>query len=260
MHSLVIMHSLMIMRPDTEQAPAHRTARLPAVTQDAPVLVACAHGTRSATGRRAMAQLRLDVAALRPGLRVVPASVDVQKPALTDVVRRLTRAGTSCVVVPMLLAAGYHVRVDVREAVAAGSGRALAAPALGPDPALIDVLADRLAEAAPGPDDTIVLGAAGSSDPHAVADVEQVAAELAARVRRPVTVGYLSAASPTVTDAVASARGGGRPVTLVTFLLSPGFFADKLAGAGADRVTAALAPHPRLAELVLRRYDEALSA
>jgi sirohydrochlorin ferrochelatase len=239
----------------------------PPVTPQAPVLVACAHGTRSASGRRAIARTRLDVAALRPGLEVVAAYVDVQKPQLRDVVRRLSDAGRSCVVVPLLLACGYHVRVDVTQAVAEGRGLAVEAPALGPDPALVDVLVDRLAEVGsgdgttPGNDDAaLVLGAAGSSDPDAVADVEQVAADLAARIGRPVTTGYLSAAAPTLADAVAAARTGGRPVTTVTFLLSPGFFADRLAEAGADRATAPLAPHPRLAELVLRRYDDAVAS
>src|SRR5690242_17688310 len=135
----------------------------------APVLVACGHGTRGPAGRRTLAQLRLDVAALRPGLDVVAASVDVQKPALPDVVRRLTGERRRCVVVPLLLAAGYHVRVDVTEAVADGDGLAVAARALGPDPALVDVLAERLAESGAGDDDALVLGAAGSSDPAAVA-------------------------------------------------------------------------------------------
>jgi sirohydrochlorin ferrochelatase len=234
------------------------------VTTAAPVLVACSHGTRSAAGRRAIARLRLDVAALRPGLEVAAAYVDVQKPLVRDVVRRLSDAGRSCVVVPLLLACGYHVRVDVAQAVAEGRGLAVEAPALGPDPALVDVLVDRLAQAwagdgtGPG-DSTLVLGAAGSSDPDAVADVEQVAADLAARIGRRVTTGYLSAATPALPQAVEAARDGGRPVTTVTFLLSPGFFADRIADAGADRATAPLAPHPRLAELVLRRYDEALA-
>ena len=53
---------------------------------DPPVLVGCAHGTRDPAGRRAIARLRLDSAALRPGLRLVAAHVDVHKPALDDVV------------------------------------------------------------------------------------------------------------------------------------------------------------------------------
>jgi sirohydrochlorin ferrochelatase len=232
------------------------------VSSPDPVLVAAAHGTRSPAGRRAMARLRLDVAALRPGLEVAAASVDVQKPALSDVVLRLTRAGRRVVVVPLLLAAGYHVRVDVAEAVAAGQGLATSAAALAPDPAIVDVLADRFAACHPGPEDAIVLGAAGSSDPAAVADVEQVALDLGRRLGRAVTTGYLSAVTPSVADAVDAARATApdRPVTLVTFLLSPGYFADKLAALGADRVTAPLAPHPRLAELALSRYDEALLA
>ena len=225
---------------------------------EAPVLIACGHGTRGSAGRRALAQLRLDVGALRPGLTVAAASIDVQKPALDAVVRSLTGQGRRCVVVPLLLAAGYHVRVDVADAVAAGGGLAVAAAALGPDPVLVDVLAERLAAAGTRPDDALVLGAAGSTDPAAVADVEQVAADLAARLVRPVTAGYLSAATPTVAEAVAAARDGGRPVALATFLLSPGFFADRLAAAGADRTGAPLAPHPALARLVLRRYDDAV--
>lgn len=233
---------------------------MPGPVDDSPALIACGHGTRGPQGRRALARLRLDVAALRPGLHVVAASVDVQKPALPDVVRRLAGAGRRCVVVPLLLAAGYHVRVDVAGAVALGDGLAVAARALGPDPVLIDVLAARLAGCGLRPEDAVVLGAAGSTDPAAVADVEQVAADLGERLGRPVTTGYLAAAEPSVEDAVRRARAGGRPVALATFLLSPGFFADRMAATGADRVTAPLAPDPALARLVLDRYDEAVAS
>jgi sirohydrochlorin ferrochelatase len=218
-----------------------------------PVLVGCAHGTRDSAGRRAMARVRLDVAALRLGLDVVAASVDVQRPALPDVVARLSAQGRRCVVVPLLLSAGYHVHVDVAEAVAASGGLAVAADALGPDDALVELLAQRLREAGATASDALVLAAAGSSDVRAVADVEKVARSLAERLGAPVQPSYLSAARPTVAQAVSAARDGGRPVTVATYLLSPGFFADRLAFVGADRVTAPLAPHPLLAELVLRR-------
>lgn len=235
------------------------SAHLP-MLPPAPVLVACGHGTRSAAGRRALARLRLDVAALRPGLEVRAASVDVQQPAVRDVVDKLTGAGRRCVVVPLLLAAGYHVRVDVAQAVAAGGGLATSAAALAPDPLIVDVLAERLAAVgSAGDGGAVVLGAAGSTDPAAVRDVEQVAADLGRRLGRPVTTGFLAAATPTVAEAVAAARRHGRPVTIATFLLSPGLFADRLADAGADRITAPMAPHPRLAELVLQRYDDALA-
>lgn len=232
-------------------------------SDDSPVLVGCGHGTRDAAGRRALARLRLDVAALRPGLRVVAASVDVQKPALPDVVARLAAAGTRCVVVPLLLSAGYHVHTDVAGAVASSGGLAVAAGALGPDDALVEVLLDRLREKGFRPGSSpgrVVLVAAGSSDARAVADVGAVAAGLGRRTGAPVTTAYLSAAAPKAADAVAAAAADG-PVWVASYLLSPGVFADRLARLAGDGVvvTGPLAPHPALAGLALRRYDAALS-
>ena len=242
------------MRTDDASRPEPRTS--------APVLVACGHGTREPAGRRVLAELRLAVAIARPRLEVVAASVDVQKPALPDVVARLSAEGRESVIVPLLLSTGYHVRVDVAGAVAASGGLATAAAALGPDPVLVDVLLDRLSESGAAPDALVVLAAAGSSDRRAVADVERVAADLAASRGSPVLPGFLSAASPSVAEAVDRVRAASPPgsqVVLATYLLAPGDFSRRLAGVGADLVTAPLAPHPLLAELVVRRYDEALT-
>jgi sirohydrochlorin ferrochelatase len=235
---------------------------------DPAVLVACAHGTRDPAGRRALAQVRLMIQDLRPGLEVLAANVDVQKPAVADVVRRLSEQGRRSVVVPLLLSAGYHVFVDIAEAVGSGAAAGLsrAAGALGPDEALVGLLQRRLAAAGAEPDDAIVLAAAGSSDPRAVGDVEDVARRLS--IERGVTVipAYLAAAAPSVADAVATARASGpssgpssgRSVTVASYLLAPGAFADRLSRVGADRVTGPLAPDVVLAEIALRRYDEAL--
>lgn len=207
-----------------------------------------------------MAQLRLDVAALRPGLEVVAASVDVQRPALPDVVAGLAAQGRRCVVVPLLLSAGYHVHTDVARAVASAGGLAVAARALGPDDTLVDILAQRLADATGPQEQRVVLAAAGSSDTRATHDVEVTAERLAARIGHVVTPAYLSSSTPSVFAAVDPARRVGRPLTIATYLLAPGLFAERLRQLGADRVTAPLAPHPWLAELALRRYDEARMA
>ncbi len=229
-----------------------------ASAHEAPVLVACGHGTRSPAGRRATAQLRLAIQALRPGLEVLAASVDVQKPALPEVLRRLGEQGRRSVVVPLLLSAGYHVYVDVQQAVESAHGTATAAAALGPDDALVELLTRRLTEAGTRDDDAVVLAAAGSSDPRALADVEQVALGLAARRGAPVTAAYLSAATPAVAQAVSQARRSAPRVAVATYLLAPGFFVDRLGQVGADLVTAPLAPDPVLARLALQRYDHAL--
>jgi sirohydrochlorin ferrochelatase len=206
-----------------------------------------------------MGLLRLDVARARPGLDVVAVHLDVHKPALDDVVHRLATARRPMVVVPLLLSSGYHVRVDIGRAAEKAEGLAVPAAALGPEPVLLDVLQQRLAQCGAGADDTVVLAAAGSSDPRATADVEQVARWLADVRGVPVTPAYLAASAPTVPDAVAAARAAdpGRPVTVATYLLAPGLFSARLDAAGADRVAAPLAPHPALTALVLRRYDEA---
>jgi len=229
---------------------------------EAPALVACAHGTRAPAGRRTMALLRLDVARARPGMDVVAAHLDVHKPALDDVVHRLATAGRPMVVVPLLLSSGYHVRVDIGRAAEKAAGLAVPAAALGPEPVLLDILQQRLAECGARPDDAVVMAAAGSSDPRATADVERVASWLGEARRAPVTPAYLAAASPAVPDAVAAARRAhpGRGVTIATYLLAPGLFSARLDAAGADRVAAPLAPHPALAGLVLRRFDEARAA
>jgi sirohydrochlorin ferrochelatase len=228
-----------------------------------PVLIACAHGTRNPTGRRLIAELALAARRLRPGLTTTAAFVDVQPPTVADVVAELASTGRSPVVVPLLLSGGYHVHVDIARAVE-GAADAVAARPLGPDPRLVEVLAERLLDAGADPSDprtAVVLAAAGSSDPRSVADVEATAALLQERWAGRVTTGYGSAARPPVPDAVAAARNAGAArVVIASYLLAPGHFHDKLTGAGADAVTAPLLPDDRIAAVLLDRFDAALDA
>jgi sirohydrochlorin ferrochelatase len=224
------------------------------------VLVACAHGTRNATGRRLIAELALTARRLRPGLVTTAAFVDVQPPTVVDVVVGLAAEDRPAVVVPLLLSGGYHVHVDIAGAVAAHP-RAVAARPLGPDERLVEVLHDRLVAAGGDPGAAVVLAAAGSSDPRAVSDVERTAALLQERWAGPVTTGYGSAAAPSVPDAVAAARAAGAArVVVAAYLLAPGHFADKLQDAGADQVTAPLLPDERIAAVLLDRYDASVRA
>ena len=227
-----------------------------------PVLIACAHGTRSPTGRRLIAELALAARSLRPGLRTVAAFVDVQPPTVVDVVAGLAAEGRPAVVVPVLLSGGYHVHVDIASAVAEHPSVVAAAP-LGPDPRLVAVLHDRLLATGADPRDpltAVVVAAAGSSDPRSTAAVEDTADQLQQRWAGPVTTGYGSAAQPTVPDAVAQARrAGAERVVVAAYLLAPGHFHDKLAGVGADAVTAPVLPDDRVAAVLLDRFDAALT-
>ena len=224
----------------------------------APVLVGCSHGTDSAAGRRAIASILADVRRVRPDLDVREAFVDVQQPAVADVVDDALVTAPA-VVVPLLLSVGFHTKVDVTAAVQRPG--AAAAPPLGPDPRLVEILVDRLARVAASRHDAVVLAAAGSSEPAAAEAVEEVARALAERLGRPVAVGYGAGAHPRVPEAVATARATSRGrVVVASYLLAPGYFLDRVLEAGADVVTAPLAPDPRLAELVLDRYTDACGA
>jgi sirohydrochlorin ferrochelatase len=180
---------------------------------------------------------------------------------VVDVVAELSAAGRPAVVVPLLLSGGYHVHVDIAGAVAAAPGT-VAAPPLGPDARLVEVLHDRLVSAGADPRDrltAVVVAAAGASDVRAVTDVETTADLLQRTWAGPVTTGYGSAATPTVPDAVAAARrAGAERVVVASYLLAPGHFHDKLAGAGADLITAPLLPDDRIAAVLLDRYDVAV--
>ncbi|MFP3461983.1 CbiX/SirB N-terminal domain-containing protein [Arthrobacter globiformis] len=255
---------------------------------NSPILIACAHGTSNAQGAAEVNALRDAIAALRPGLDVREAYVDVQQPDLVDVVAGLPQAsgapqtggdaqaaGVSAVVVPLLLSVGYHVKVDIAKAVKSRPGTVAAAP-LGPDPRLAALLDQRLREAGVTDNDSIVLAAAGSSNPNAAVSVEELAGQLRALRSNRIVPAYGASAKPSVPEAVAMLReeaaggagagesaGGvsvGGRVVVASYLLAPGFFHDQLAKAGADLVTEPLLPSPVLAEIALERYDAALAA
>ncbi|WP_427885056.1 sirohydrochlorin chelatase [Kribbella sp. GL6] len=219
-------------------------------------LVAVAHGTADPVGLGAVREVVRQVARQRSGVAVSLGYVDLVAPVLPELVHRITRDVDQAVVVPLLLSSGYHVYVDVAAEARRYPGRVHAAAALGPDPVLVEILADRLGDLAQI--DQVVLAAAGSSDPRAHADCETTAALLAHRVDRPVHVGYISGSGdrlPAVLD-----RTPGR-LAIATYLLAPGFFNTLVQRhAGPHPVTPPLAPDPRLATLALRRYDEAAAA
>lgn len=218
-------------------------------------LVAVAHGTRDVQGPRVIEQL-LDLVRYRmPGVAVHVAFVDVIEPTLDEV---LTKIGGPAIVVPMFLAAGYHVRVDVPDAVVANGNRAEIAAPLGPAPEVIDAMAERFTDAGALPDG-VVMAAAGSSDALALQDVRSAAGALSSRLERDVVTAYASTAEPAVSDAVAELRAAGRAtVGIASYLIAPGLFQRKLHQAGADFVAEPLGVHERIADLVVARYQSCL--
>jgi sirohydrochlorin ferrochelatase len=182
----------------------------------------------------------------------------------------------SAIVVPLLLTAAYHSKSDIPAQLAAAGGArdggaldVRCADTLGPHPLLLTALERRLREAGVAVDSaadrartSVVLAAAGSSDSAANATIADLAAGWQRdRGWRAVVPAYASAAGPSPAEAVADADAGGGPVVVATYLLAPGYFADKIrAGAveaGASAVSAVLGAAPEVAEVVLARYRPA---
>jgi len=226
-----------------------------------PALLAISHGTASAEGQAAIRRLADAVADRLPGVTVRLGHVDVQQPDVAASLDALP-AGEPVVIVPLLLSAGYHVRVDLRKQSASHDAVAIA-PALGPDPRLVGVLGDRLSAVGLDESDAVVLAVAGSSDDRANEDCRVIGRMLAERLGREVTVGFLAAADPRLGVAVAGAREPGRRVIVANYLLAPGYFHD-LAVRLADGEPVARPlldddePAASLVDIVIDRYRSAV--
>lgn len=237
------------------------------------VLIAASHGTDSALGSAAISSL---VAAVRNrlGARVetLETYVDVQHPQVDEVLASASEShpGAVLTVVPLLLSTGYHVRQDIADAAFDNQSEVFISPALGPDARLVEVLARRLEEAGADSTDRIILVAAGSSDPRAVSEVVQVSQILENRLslKWKTSVGvqraYLSAAEPKLQDLIPElrAKNPNQRLVVATYLLAPGFFAEKAKQASADLVSEPLlaanqATPEELVEIVIDRFENA---
>lgn len=219
------------------------------------MIVLTAHGTRDPAGPQVISDLASRVQA-ETGVPVRVAYADVRQPDVTTVLRSIRG---QAVVIPAFLASGYHVRVDIPAQIRASGHRdVVLTEAFGPAPELIETMCDRLDWAGYRCGDSVVLAAAGSSDPRALAEVRSAAEALAVSLDTPVRVGYAATARPSIADAVEFARGRGRRVAVASWLLSPGLFQRRLDDAGADVVAEPLGAHPDVVDLVLRRYRQAV--
>jgi sirohydrochlorin ferrochelatase len=250
-------------------------------------LLAVAHGTRDPIALAALEAILDRVRVLRPGLETALAFTSIGLPSPERAVAELAGGGArEVVVLPLLLGSGHHARHDILRAV--WGGRNLAgldrlklhqSAALGPDPALAAVLADRLAAVGGTAAGTqVVLAAAGSTDPRANADAVAMAGLLAEHIGRPVRTAFIgAAAAPSLAELLPRLARRGRPVAVAPYLLAPGEFHRRmrdcaaLVGLEATFDPAAqpsrirplvvadpLGAHELVARLILRRYTAAL--
>jgi sirohydrochlorin ferrochelatase len=235
-------------------------------------LVLVAHGSRDPRAARSTRALARAVGAARPDVRVETAFLDFSAPGLNAALRReADRGQDAATVVPLLLTAAYHGRVDVPGEIEKASDLGLAiglAAVLGPvggarsDRVALDLvvraLKRRLTETYNGPVGGLVLLAAGSRERSALDTVDVVADALGAALGVPCVAGYASGAGRTPAEAMATLDG---PVVAASYFLAPGLLYDRAAagavGAGAVAVAAPTGDAPEIAELVLTRANAA---
>lgn len=201
-------------------------------------LVIAAHGSADPRFAEVVDALAGHVRDLRAGLEVRVGYLEhgIDLGSVTD---------PDCTVVPLLLTGGFHARTDIPARV---SGTVT--QPVGPDHRLTLVLGHRLREAGWRGEHPLVLGAAGSSDQRALADVHQTARDLGDLLGVDVPAGFVSTGEPLLTDLEARA--------VATYLLAPGRFADAVDRCGAELIAAPLGPDPLIAEILLDRYDAAI--
>jgi sirohydrochlorin ferrochelatase len=218
-------------------------------------LVLVAHGTRKQRGVAMIGDLAQRVSATL-GQTVHVSFVDVLGPTPSEV---LGATPGPTIMVPAFLSRGYHVTTDIPAHVEASRHPDVTVTeALGPGPQLVRVMADRLLESGWRRDDSVILAAAGTSDPSAQRDLHTMATWLSAITGSRVEVAFAATGTPRVDEAVASLRRrGARRVVIASYLLSDGLFQDRLRASGADVVTEPLGTHPGLVRLIANRFRRA---
>jgi sirohydrochlorin ferrochelatase len=213
-----------------------------------PTLIAVAHGTQDPDGLAEIRRLINIVRTKRPDVPVALCWLDGAAPTLASL---LPSIDGPAVIVPILLSTGYHVKVDI-PAIVGDRPQTAIAPPLGPDKRISRVVYLRLRAARTDGDgdDGVVLIGAGSSDPQAKTELEEVARQFKRWNHHEVAIGQLTDADP-----FAAAHGIDQ---VANYLLAPGYFNDILHKlAEADVIADPIGAHPLVADVISDRYDAA---
>jgi sirohydrochlorin ferrochelatase len=234
----------------------------------ADTLILAAHGSVDPRSPAVAQALAGRIRRLRPGLDVHAAFLEKSEPFVGDVLADVALRHGSAVVVPMLLAAAHHARVDLPAVIERSGAVVHQADVLGEDRALIALLGQRLADAGVSVDRSdvgVIVAAVGSSSAAANAQTASVAPVLAAGTRwAGVEVAFATGPHPTVAEAALRLTGrGARRLIVAPWFLANGRITDRVAEAAAALgipMAAPLGAHNLVAATLLDRFDEVRSA
>lgn len=244
----------------------------------APALLTIAHGTRDARATAEMSEL---VGHLRARHDGPVAHAWLESFAHLDVAAAadelVAEGATSLVTVPFLVLGAGHAKTDVPRRIARVRAAHPLIPVaharvLGLHPGLFALARQRVQAVSPdpGPDEVLVVTAAGSSDPDANADLAKAARFLAEGTgHRWAEIAFAGVTWPTA-DVVLRrlAAGGARRVVVFSWSLLAGVLEQRVLDQAAEtRAATALdvvdagrfGPDPAVADVVMDRYREALA-
>lgn len=237
------------------------------VSPSPPPLIGLAHGSRDPRAAATIGEVLRAVEALRRGLIARPAFLDLSEPDLSTAVGMLrSECGvTEAVVLPLLFTEAFHATVDAPTAVAQAqlnSGVELRLGAiLGMGEDVLEALEDSAARAHIGAHEAILLLAVGSSRDEANAAVHELAYRWSQRRLGPVWAGFATTGEPSASSVLAHATATKHRIGVVPLFLAPGLLLDAMRReATAIDAEVAQPLGTALAELVVRRYDEAMAA
>ena len=235
-------------------------------------LLVVGHGTADPVGAGETGEITRLAAALLPGVPVELGFLEVIGPSIGEALARLAAQGCREVVAaPLLLFTAGHARRDVPEALAAGALDAgvvvRQAEALGCHPEIVALARRRRREAVeglegcPAESGVLLTIGRGSSDPRALAQLEEfIAATCATTVadcRGSIhcarhEFGFVAAARPSLAESIEAAALGGpavRRVIVQPHRLFRGHVEEQVAAA----VAQGRARHPQVEWVVVKR-------
>ncbi|MEW2496396.1 sirohydrochlorin chelatase [Streptomyces nodosus] len=256
------------------------------MTTPPPALLIAGHGTRDEAGAEAFRDFVRELGRRHPELPVAGGFIELSPPPLGEAVAELVERGVRrFAAVPLMLVSAGHAKGDIPAALARekerhpGISYTYGRP-LGPHPALLRVLEQRLDEAlgAAGPDGvpvdrsevTVLLVGRGSTDPDANAEVHRAARLLwEGRGYAGVETAFVSLAAPDVPSGLdRCVRLGARRIVVLPYFLFTGILPERVRRQTEDwaaahpatevRSAEVIGPEPELLDLVMERYEEAV--
>ncbi|MFT4043302.1 MAG: sirohydrochlorin chelatase [Gordonia sp. (in: high G+C Gram-positive bacteria)] len=239
-------------------------------------LLLVAHGSRDPRFADTARRVRAAVAHRLAHVQVSLCYLDLNEPLVGDALRAVggdttvggetTVGGDAVVVVPLLLAPGFHSEVDLPAVIRAQARTNVVCTEVLGSPQLTRALADRLGEAGLRPGDGIVLTAVGSTDTRAATVVRRRALELSTLTHHPVEVVFatrLGTGDIQLRNAIRRLRtGGAKRIAVSPYFLAAGLLTERVESA-LDRfesgaiVAGPIGAHPALIDAVVRAYTTA---